>query len=86
MIIIFCNIFERFLHKDGMHQRVNNPGLIAVYQLHTLNHYRFFTDQEMRFRDHKDRRVTVFPPSLCGGNIYIDVNTARAVWGMVCVL
>jgi len=37
-------------------------GLRAIYERHTLNHHQFFTDEEMRFRDHKDWRVTVFPP------------------------
>ena len=62
VIIIFCSILERFLQKEVMHQRVNNRGLIAFYKHHTLNHHRLFTDQEMRFRYHKDGHVTVFPP------------------------
>ena len=45
-----------------MHHHIKNKGLRAIYQRHTLNHQRFFTDSEMRFRDHTDRRVTVFPP------------------------
>jgi hypothetical protein len=45
-----------------MHRPVNIKGLRAVYERHTLNHHQFFTDEEMRFRDHKDWRVTVFPP------------------------
>ena len=45
-----------------MHRPVNIKGLRAIYERHTLNHHQFFTDEEMRFRDHKDWRVTVFPP------------------------
>ena len=45
-----------------MHRPVNIKGLRAIYERHTLNHHQFFTDDEMRFRDHKDWRVTVFPP------------------------
>src|SRR5262249_9448470 len=41
---------------------VNIKGLRAIYERHTLNHHQFFTDEEMRFRDTKDWRVTVFPP------------------------
>jgi hypothetical protein len=59
---LMCNIFEWFLHKYVMHRPHNNPGLRAIYERHTLNHHQFFTDQEMRFRDHKDWRVTFFPP------------------------
>ena len=45
-----------------MHRPVNIKGLRAIYERHTLNHHQFFTDDEMRFRDPKDWRVTVFPP------------------------
>ena len=62
VMVVFCNIFEWLLHKEVMHRRIDGRGLVAIYQRHTLNHHRFFTDQEMRFRDHKDWRVTVFPP------------------------
>ena len=42
--------------------REHSRGCSAIYERHTLNHHQFFTDEEMRFRDHKDWRVTVFPP------------------------
>ena len=45
-----------------MHRPVNIKGLRAIYERHTLNHHQFFSDDEMRFRDDKDWRVTVFPP------------------------
>jgi len=60
--IVVCNIFEWFLHKHVMHRRINVTGLRAIYERHTLNHHQFFTDEEVRFRDHEDWRVTVFPP------------------------
>ena len=59
---LFTNLFEWAVHKYIMHRPVNIKGLRAVYERHTLNHHQFFTDEEMRFRDHKDWRVTVFPP------------------------
>lgn len=59
---LMCNVFEWFLHQYVMHRPINNKGLRAIYTRHTLNHHQFFTDQEMRFRDEKDWRVTVFPP------------------------
>ena len=31
-------------------------GLRAIYERHTLNHHRFFTDNEMRFPDNRDWR------------------------------
>ena len=59
---LFTNVFEWVVHKFVMHRPVNIKGLRAIYERHTLNHHQFFTDEEMRFRDHKDWRVTVFPP------------------------
>ncbi len=57
-----CNIFEWYLHRYVMHKPRQWKGFRAIYDRHTLNHHRFFTDQEMRFRDQTDWRVTVFPP------------------------
>ena len=59
---VFCNMFEWWVHKYIMHRPINIRGLRAIYERHTLNHHQFFTDDEMRFRDHKDWRVTFFPP------------------------
>jgi hypothetical protein len=62
VVFLVCNIFEWALHRFVMHRPINVRGLRAIYSRHTLNHHQFFTDTEMRFRDHKDWRVTVFPP------------------------
>ena len=62
LTFLFTNLFEWAVHKYVMHRPVNIKGLRAIYERHTLNHHQFFTDEEMRFRDHKDWRVTVFPP------------------------
>ena len=62
VVVVLCNLFEWFLHRHVMHHLINVTGLRAIYERHTLNHHQFFTDSEMRFRDQKDWRVTVFPP------------------------
>ncbi len=62
LTFIFTNMFEWAVHRFVMHRPVNIKGLRAVYERHTLNHHQFFSDHEMRFRDDKDWRVTVFPP------------------------
>src|SRR5260370_15573289 len=62
LTFLFTNAFEWAVHRYVMHRPVNIKGLRAIYERHTLNHHQFFTDEEMRFRDHKDWRVTVFPP------------------------
>ncbi len=58
---LLCNIFEWSVHRYVMHRPINVPGLKAVYNRHTLNHHQFFTDSEIRFLNHRDWRVTVFP-------------------------
>ena len=61
IVFLLSNLFEWYLHKYVMHRRVDVPGLRAIYERHTLNHHKFFTDDEIRFLDHRDWRVTVFP-------------------------
>jgi hypothetical protein len=59
LTFLFTNGFEWAVHKFIMHRPVDIKGLRAIYERHTLNHHQFFTDEEMRFRDPKDWRVTV---------------------------
>lgn len=59
---LVCNIFEWALHKYIMHRPIRFPGARAIYQRHTLQHHQFFTEEEMRFADQHDWRVTFFPP------------------------
>jgi hypothetical protein len=89
VVLVSCNMFEWFLHMHVMHRPKNIRGLRAVYQRHTLNHHQFFTDQEMRFRDNQDWRVTFFPPyalvvfilmSAIGAVVVNLVLTSNAAW------
>lgn len=59
---LFCNFFEWWLHRYVMHRPSQNKVFRAIYTRHTLMHHQFFTQQEMRFADHLDYRVTFFPP------------------------
>ena len=61
-VFLLSNILEWSVHRYVMHRPINIKGLRAIYDRHTLNHHQFFTDGEIRFRDHFDWRVTVFPP------------------------
>jgi hypothetical protein len=88
-----ANFFEWWIHRYVMHRPINIKGLRAVYERHTLNHHQFFTDEEMRFRDHKDWRVTVFPPyalvvfilmSIPGGLILGHLFSANVGWLFMC--
>lgn len=62
VVVVLSNIFEWFLHRHVMHRPLRLSALRAIYNRHTLMHHQFFTADEMRFADHKDWRVTVFPP------------------------
>ena len=76
-----------------MHRPINSRGLRAIYVRHTLNHHQFFSDNEMRFRDQKDWRVTVFPPyamvvfilmSIPGGIVAGYVISPNVGWLVMC--
>ena len=90
---LFTNMFEWAVHRFVMHRPVPFKGLRAIYERHTLNHHQFFTDEEMRFRDHKDWRVTVFPPyalvvfilmSIPGGVILGWLFSPNVGWLFMC--
>lgn len=62
VVFLIANFFEWAVHRYVMHRPSNIPVLRAVYSRHTLMHHQFFTEEEMRFADHHDWRVTFFPP------------------------
>ncbi len=93
VFLLACNIFEWYLHQNVMHRPQRFSGLIAIYKRHTLQHHQFFTDNEMRFRDHKDWRVTFFPPyalvvfiliSIPGAVVLYYVLTPNVAWLFMC--
>jgi hypothetical protein len=79
IVFLLCNLFEWFLHRHVMHRPLKFPGLRAIYTRHTLMHHQFFTDSEMRFRDHKDWRVTFFPPYALVIFILMSIPAAAVV-------
>jgi hypothetical protein len=62
VVFVSSNFFEWWVHRYVMHRPRKDRGSRAIYTRHTLMHHQFFTDNEMRFADHADWRVTVFPP------------------------
>ena len=93
IVVVICNMFEWFLHMHIMHRPQGNRGLRAIYIRHTLNHHQFFSDHEMRFRDQKDWRVTLFPPyamvvfilmAIPGALLVGYVITANVGWLIMC--
>jgi fatty acid hydroxylase family protein len=62
LTFLLSNFFEWYLHRYIMHRPSSVKLFRAVYSRHTLMHHQFFTEEEMRFADHHDWRVTFFPP------------------------
>ena len=62
VVFLASNIFEWWIHAQVMHRPLKWKGARAIYTRHMLMHHQFFTNEEMRFADHLDWRVTVFPP------------------------
>ena len=81
--VLLCNLFEWLLHRHVMHRPLRFPGLRAIYTRHTLMHHQFFTEQEMRFADHRDWRVTVFPPYALVIFILMSIPGALALGWLV---
>lgn len=93
LTLLMTNLFEWWIHKYIMHRPINIKGFRSIYERHTLNHHQFFTDEEMRFRDHTDWRVTVFPPyalvvfilmSIPGGLILGWLISSNVGWLFMC--
>ncbi len=59
-VIILANIFEWFLHAKVMHRPV--PGLMGIYNRHTLAHHQFFTQEAPYHETIRDYRIVFFPP------------------------
>jgi hypothetical protein len=53
---------EYFGHRGPMHHL--RPGLRMVYERHTRQHHRFFTETNMAFESSRDFKVVLFPPVL----------------------
>jgi len=62
VVFLTANLFEWWIHRHVMHRPLKNRAARAIYTRHMLMHHQFFTDDEMRFADQLDWRVTFFPP------------------------
>ena len=60
VVVILANIFEWFLHAKVMHRPV--PGLMGIYNRHTLAHHQFFTHEAPYHDTTRDYRIVFFPP------------------------
>ncbi len=59
---LYINLAEYLGHKGPMHHR--KEALSKVFERHTLQHHRFFTDTEFSFDQPEDAKAVLFPPVL----------------------
>jgi hypothetical protein len=59
---LYTNFAEYWGHRVPMHHL--KRGLRLVYERHTKQHHRFFTDQSMELDGLRDLRAVLFPPIL----------------------
>jgi hypothetical protein len=59
---LYTNFAEYWGHRGPMHHL--KRGLRLVYERHTKQHHRFFTDQSMELDGLRDLRAVLFPPIL----------------------
>jgi hypothetical protein len=62
LTFLYANFAEYWGHRGPMHHL--KRGLRLVYERHTKQHHRFFTDQAMALDGWRDLRAVLFPPLL----------------------
>ena len=62
LTFLYANFAEYWGHRGPMHHLKRGLGL--VYERHTRQHHRFFTDRHMELDGWRDLRAVLFPPIL----------------------
>ena len=62
LTFLYANFAEYFGHRGPMHHL--RPGLGKVFERHTRQHHRFFTETRMEFGSSRDFKAVLFPPIL----------------------
>lgn len=62
LTFLYTNFAEYWGHRGPMHHL--KRGLRLVYERHTKQHHRFFTDQHIELDGLRDLRAVLFPPVL----------------------
>jgi hypothetical protein len=57
---LFANYVEYRGHKGPMHRSTRGLGLL--FERHTAQHHRFFTDEAMSYESRRDYKMVLFPP------------------------
>jgi sterol desaturase/sphingolipid hydroxylase (fatty acid hydroxylase superfamily) len=58
--LVFGNWVEYTVHRYPLHNIY--PGLRPVYEIHSLNHHRFYNYDAMAFESFRDFMMVLFPP------------------------
>lgn len=90
---LYANLAEYWGHRGPMHHLTR--GLRLVYERHTKQHHRFFTDRAMAYDELRDLRAVLFPPvlmtffitafALPAGLLLARVATPNVAWLFVAV-
>lgn len=62
LTFVYANFAEYFGHRGPMHHL--RPGLGKIFERHTRQHHRFFTESRMEFESSRDFKAVLFPPIL----------------------
>lgn len=62
LTFLYANFAEYFGHRGPMHHL--RTGLGKVFERHTRQHHRFFTEARMEFGSSRDFKAVLFPPVL----------------------
>jgi hypothetical protein len=72
---LYANLAEYLGHRGPMHHPFG--FLRLIYERHTLQHHRFFTDKAMQFDSSRDFHAVLFPPVLM---VFFISAFALPVW------
>jgi hypothetical protein len=68
---LFCCLIEYLEHRYLLHRR--QPFAPIAYQIHTLEHHKFYTEEDFHPESHRDFAFVLFPPALVVGYVLIIV-------------
>ncbi len=75
---LYANLAEYLGHRGPMHHPAG--FLRLIYERHTLQHHRFFTDAAMQFDSSRDFHAVLFPPVLM---VFFITAFALPVWALL---
>jgi sterol desaturase/sphingolipid hydroxylase (fatty acid hydroxylase superfamily) len=68
---LLCSLLEYLEHRFLLHRRTRAASF--AFEIHTLEHHRFFTDESYHPDDRRDFAFILFPPRLVAGYMLLVV-------------